>query len=673
MNPLRRTRSANTASTLANTSSSLNPITAHYSLNATLKEAFFKLCESDQYSTALAVGMQFCRVALFEIPLHGYYNSPKYEDLKLQNSKEAVQVVDSLVVNILPRVQCYEQRKDGSTSTDLMSKLQEIKILRESAYDNIKSLQGPNDTNIFARKNQIKKDTKDKLNSSWLSKAFRYSVDDPCPPGIPCPMSNPLAMVDEDTVENSEIEHSIIDVSKTPNEKSSTFAASERLMARQRPAMELERANSAPAILFKTKLNKSHSSLRNITEEKGVDSPTPSVLGDTQDNGNKSDEAQFQSDLQRTLYLSNLELQRHSLQHSFTSPSQDLPKNNLQQASSPSELYKTNFRKMFRAKIIQVDLLDTFQGRIRESTNGCTVIAPLMAIHHLCDTESLRSRNPLLLEMNNRSYYDSNNPADNDQYDTSKSFDGIGIENDVIMAVIDIQAPRVLPKVRGHLRLHQDALIIPSDVHDYLIDENYLHQNQFVGVYGGNLLDSKHLESFLHDFTEFGSKDIEQKAKNGGEMKKLAATLYFHEHVICIHRITRGTIANSNLQPHEMKEPKKVFFRRFRSNGKKTRKQKEKDVEVQKKDLLFFDIVDSLPSAKMLSNLKGNDDVQGSGWLRRTARIRCYGKKALRACLMWYAYSKFTHDDRRFIDSYQFDGNNVDFDPRVFQAFVWSE
>jgi hypothetical protein len=54
------------------------------------------------------------------------------------------------------------------------------------------------------------------------------------------------------------------------------------------------------------------------------------------------------------------------------------------------------------------------------------------------------------------------------------------------------------------------------------------------------------------------------------------------------------------------------------------------------------------------------------------ARIRCSDAEALKATLKWYACSVFTAENRAYIDTYQWDEYLSDFDPRVFQAFLWT-
>jgi hypothetical protein len=55
------------------------------------------------------------------------------------------------------------------------------------------------------------------------------------------------------------------------------------------------------------------------------------------------------------------------------------------------------------------------------------------------------------------------------------------------------------------------------------------------------------------------------------------------------------------------------------------------------------------------------------------ARIRCLDDEALKATLRWYACSVFTPENAAYIDTYQWDEKLSDFDPRVFQAFIWTE
>jgi len=51
----------------------------------------------------------------------------------------------------------------------------------------------------------------------------------------------------------------------------------------------------------------------------------------------------------------------------------------------------------------------------------------------------------------------------------------------------------LLRAIRNKLGLYGDSLIIPSDVHDHMVDHNLLFQHKFVGAVGGNVVDNEHL------------------------------------------------------------------------------------------------------------------------------------------------------------------------------------
>ena len=241
------------------------------------------------------------------------------------------------------------------------------------------------------------------------------------------------------------------------------------------------------------------------------------------------------------------------------------------------------YETLQRMQKVQVFQLGTYQGKFsgsgRDSTNGCAVISPLVAIHHLSNVGAA------------------------------------SLPDSVIERVIDDVAPKLLVKVRRKLGLSGNALIIPSDVHDFLVDEKILKQEMFVGVCGGNIIDGDHLNEFIR-LLEDG-----EDSPNGDEKKdttkKIAAALFFHEHVVSILKV------------------------------------------VLPDGTTWYDLVDSLPR-------------NSSGQLGGT-RTRCKDLGSFQALLQWYAISKFSPADERYIDTNQWDDIMCNFDPRVFQAFVWKE
>ena len=293
--------------------------------------------------------------------------------------------------------------------------------------------------------------------------------------------------------------------------------------------------------------------------------------------------------------------------------------------------------------------LNTYQGRVSGSANGCTVIAPLIAIAHLRgegDTKNVGSKDAenesdadILDEM------DWERPSATSSSDLLVDDDMIGVSDKIIEDIIDEGAPSMLPSIRAKLNLNGSAFIIPSDVHDFFIDSALLTQDQFVGVSGGNIFDEVHLKSFISILSAGDAPD-----------RPIAATLFFHEHVICLHRL---------------------FVTQTAENA----------------TIIWFDFIDSLPAKKMLSceheesdegSLSENDMTLGesrdalegveisNGSNENGVRLRCSDAESLFAMIRWYAHSKLTDNDRSYIARCAWNDYNTEFDPRVFQAFIWS-
>jgi len=237
------------------------------------------------------------------------------------------------------------------------------------------------------------------------------------------------------------------------------------------------------------------------------------------------------------------------------------------------EIYRNHYLQFQKEGKIQVLSLDTYQGRVTESTNGCTVISALIAARHL----------------------------------NSSSSNSIG--DATVKNIIDSQCGPFLREIRRKLGLGGHALIIPSDVHDHLVDAKILQQDYFAGAAGGNIMDHQHYGEFLQLLT---SPPAENGRRSNG---KAAATLFFREHVISIVKFRHASSGQSQ-----------------------------------------FDLIDSLPSA-------------GSG---RATRTRCVDAQALEVLLQWYASRKFSDSNCTYIDRNPWDDAMADLDPRVFQGFVWS-
>ena len=260
-------------------------------------------------------------------------------------------------------------------------------------------------------------------------------------------------------------------------------------------------------------------------------------------------------------------------------------------------------KSLQQSKQIEVLKLGTYQGRLSssnpkyDSTNGCAVISPLVVATHIY---------PQHIQHNNKK-----------TLQRSTSYSKYGISNSDINEIIDKRAPPVLQTVRAKLGLNRHALIIPSDVHDFLVDEHILPQDRFVGVCGGDIMDKSHVNKLISMLVN-GKEEEDTKCKSTTTCrhKKVGAALFFREHVISILKIPLG-------------------------NGK-----------------CYYDLIDSLPCHK-------------SGGM--ASRTRCKDLASFEVLLSWYASSKFTESNCGFIDGNEYNEWMADFDPRTFQGFVWCE
>ena len=701
--PVRRIRSASSSSILTKTPNSFTPITAHYSLNKTLYQAFYKLCEKKHYRTALSVGIQFCRVALYDIPQHSYYNSPKYEDLKLENIQQALKVSEMLPA-ILNKVG-KELKAKGESS--YREKLDEVNVLKEISKDHYHSNASVDITSFHHRKSEVKKEVLvvDDDDFPWAIDCCgqnRMSLASLCPPSGMGYSNQLLPTVSEsqDQGINSERKSSRRTSKRRPSQdrphrrdsKGKGGVEGVGLTDSDLARAEFSRAVSAPAHLGK--VLPMRSSNRNLTDDidwEVREPPPPSLIEvkppspsappppqleyfpsertqklDVLPESKSKEETQYDSDLERALYLSGLELQptwqdEHRVEHRFAHLKKK--KSDALTIELLSQLYRADFEELQKHNAVRVSYVDTYQGRKRESINGCTVIAPLLAIHHLRSSDG-GAHNVVLQEKMDCNSLRVDVSTDGSSEEGSKVYKGI--DDGIVKLVIDEQAPLILPRVRKKLGLHKDALIIPSDVHDYFIEERYLAQDQFAGVFGGNILDDRHLTQFIDHISKLGRQGaVETDADDSSENKKVAATFFFHEHVVSLHRVTRQL--TTSFREEACKPQKKKFFSklRFRKN-----KNSLLGMETITEEETWYEIIDSLPGAAMFNDETREQNPECYS-IPSTARIRCLSPHSLHATLKWYACSKFSNEDKKYINSYVWDDMNVEFDPRVFQAFVW--
>ena len=282
-------------------------------------------------------------------------------------------------------------------------------------------------------------------------------------------------------------------------------------------------------------------------------------------------------------------------------------------------LYRARYRALRDAGEVHVRFLDTFQGRVAVSTNGCTVIAPLLCVQYFTSTDRNAAASP-----------------------REAAWDG-GLPDGLVDQVIDEHAAVVLPEVRAKLGLPDDAFIVPSDVHDHLIDEGLLSTDQFVGVCGGNVLDDDHLAALRAALLP---DDVAERRRRAG--RKVAATLFFHGHVVALHVVAPDAVAAADDDDDAGGGP-------------------------------WVELLDSLPDPVAWRAPRANDDAADvdDDPPPNAVRVRGAGAAHFDTLVQHYACGKFTAEERRFVAATAWDdgGSYGDraFDPRVFQAFVWKE
>ena len=310
-----------------------------------------------------------------------------------------------------------------------------------------------------------------------------------------------------------------------------------------------------------------------------------------------------------------------------------------------ASLYHEQYTILREKSIFHVRFLDTFQGRNPMSTNGCTVIAPLTCIHYFTSTEQ-------------------NRVASSSEGMHDAVFNH-GIPDDLINQVIDEHASSILPTIRNKLNLERDSFIIPSDVHDHLIEIGLLDCSQFVGVCGGNILDSQHLSAFKRSLLLLDDKRERERLRG----RKIGATLFFHGHVVAIHVIVNENDGDEN-----------VWVELIDSlPNPETWITAKKNLSEQHKSSSSVDMVeDTMCCFTNSSDWEQQSMEYDSEELPQNAvRVRCTNIEHFDTLVLQYALTKFSEEEQRFIDSTMWEDNSAycehSFDPRVFQAFIWAE
>eukprot|EP00804_Cyclotella_cryptica_P026791 CCRYP_007985-RA/>CCRYP_007985-RA protein AED:0.14 eAED:0.32 QI:0/0/0/1/0.5/0.33/3/0/732 len=293
--------------------------------------------------------------------------------------------------------------------------------------------------------------------------------------------------------------------------------------------------------------------------------------------------------------------------------------------SAQTKLYAQKFHSLVESEKVHVRFLDTYQGRIPGSTNGCTVIAPLTCIQYFITPES-----------NTHSSHAWNH----------------GLPDEHIHQVIDVHAPTILSNVRSKLNLAPDSFIIPSDVHDHLLQVGLLSPTSFVGVIGGNILDDHHLMQ-LKNALLLSDDDNERMRLKG---RKIASALFSMDtpgdERVFVELIDSLPIPEAWVSPRG---------RHSSSNScdSSVCEEREPASDSGYADESANGIGDEWERYERFDFKTADDELP-----MNAVRIRCTDMEHLDTLLRHYALSKFSLEEQKFIDENPWEDNNSYFDPR---------
>lgn len=602
------------------------PISKHYQLNNTLLMAFESHYDNHLYTIAYAIGLKFIETALLEIPKHGYFYSKRHEPERLQSSLDAIRVAHLL----------QEIIKKDELPTDESLKVQKLQHLAMEQYEI---------SDYEPQRSQIEKEIESLYENASFKEGDAYAYPVPTHASL---TSTLLACGDSFSAVMCPV----------PSEASDTTTA-------QLSKSNLVDEDSAPI----KRWSGGTPTTTSLIDDDGTSDTSQVIIGVPIEEEIKTVTTppktahtveSYNDDLQRALFLSGLQVQlsqRH-VDVSSLGPISELNDHQSQDESAVgvppvakrtstgsisidliSQCYHEDFDSLVGFGRVRLSRVPTYQGRVPDSTNGCTVIAPLLCIHHFHNEQIIPDR---------------------------------GLPDQIIVEVIDEETPTILPRVRERLGLSKDAFLIPVDAHDCLMEEQYMCQEQFVTVCGGNLLDETHLQSLMDEVSKIGPK-------------KLAATVFFHDHVITILQLRRSStevwfdVLDS--LPHEetltkqqdMSEMSQANSAEFMAGNSMCDTERSQWLEMNGNRTSDASSGGGILGLGLDENGDVVDYIPEDAPPPNAARMRCLDVEALRMTLRWYACSVFTEENKKFIDTYLWDDKNSDFDPRIFQAFVWTE
>ena len=675
-------------STQGGINASLTPLSQHYDTNDTLLSIFSTLKEDgEQQCIAYAAGVKFVEVALFTIPKHGYFKSKKYKRRRMKSAADAVWVTRMLLDDMMEN----EKKMDDDTmeggegggsndGSEKMERLQKLATLAQRSFeeavddelndgdgvDNNVDDDGGNQNNTTTTHcqdwdvtNQVTQFWKEYMSSS-VDNMLLLQDNYCCSIFSGGGMDRDVAMEKEEelvTASGAGVVQRKSDVSKGTTgleslqevrqddaivvsrqrslqseferEGSTLHQAKDRQEEQDEGAGGEQRDESAQTAPRSGMEQSQHSTSEQISiearEEDKYDVREEGQIGES-----RSEELDEGLRIALSLSVADSISSTISTSDANGTAKREQPSVKKVPVAMIAKQYKDKFYSLRGEGLIHVRFLDTYQGRIADSTNGCTVVAPLMCVNYFTSEKTNNT-------VNNHGVWDN------------------GLSDEMINEVIDVHTVSVLPTVRSKLGLPPDSFIVPSDVHDYLIDVGLLSTSQFVGVCGGNILDDDHIEQFKSTLLLLDDERERERLKG----KRLGATFFFAGHVIAFHLINNEGCTHieliDSLPNHE------TWSCRLSSDLSSSCEYREPSETSSRC---------SDPSDGMWERSDKLFDYEKN---RNAVRVRCLDARHMDTLIRHYALAKFSDEEKKFCDEQVWLEANSSFDPRVFQAFIWAE
>eukprot|EP00980_Cylindrotheca_fusiformis_P021740 scaffold8569_cov139-Cylindrotheca_fusiformis.AAC.10 len=648
--------------TVYHTENNLSPhqttsISKHYALNNQILAAFESHYRNGMYDLAFCFGLKFAETALLHIPKHGYFYSKKHEKERVQSTTDSIRVTHLLQQIIAEgpeslAKECHKVERLNHLATVQFENLngydEERQKVEQELYLHGSTSQS-NDVHHVRRISRARPSSEpDCMSSTLLACGDSFS-------SLFCPSASSTAEATQAIKDELQgPSKRSVSFPEPGNAEGSTASRSDsfpesghvddlsfprthvaRNFPSERPSVD-ESKRFPPLTRFRQTSSGSHAPAVPRLSSRSNDQMPPPPPAHVR--------SQSDLDLDRALFLSGLkvalqdEKQRIGIPENGEDPSMELELDEREQSPGPAappgavrrqssgaittemltSFLQQDFLALKKKGRVRISQVSTYQGKHPASTNGCTIIAPVTCIHHFHNENSIPDP---------------------------------GLPDRVIEHILDEEIPSMLPTIRKNLGLHETAFLIPSDAHEALMNQELLSAEQFKNVLGGNILQEAHLRPLLDELATVGEK-------------KIAATFFFHEHVVTILQLRRGAgvvwfdIVDS--LPHEETLCRGTDSSR---SGRNIDNASRISADDQFRIASDFSEGQDIPGV-LLEGLPDNEPAM---------RMRCLDVEALRVALQWYACSVFSAEDASYIDTYQWDENLADFDPRVFQAFVWSE